>query len=163
MWKSLALQTLVAAVASPLLPPDTSMKTLPVAYYGARWLPRSDALIENMSRLSVVILMQEDGVCWTHCCPDRGKPGGHSKQCGPLHNASSFPGCDSHCDQEGTQNTVFLRLKEAAAKAGRRGPHCVLYANAVYLWPFDFSNRFGPSVQVLDVHGRPHMETAGTV
>jgi hypothetical protein len=37
---------------------DTSLDALPVAYYGAHWLPRSDSWI------NVLPLTQEDGSCW---------------------------------------------------------------------------------------------------
>jgi len=50
--------------------PDASLATLPTALYGSQWSPRSDALVANMSRLSIVVLMQQDGACWLACCPN---------------------------------------------------------------------------------------------
>ena len=48
--------------AEPIAPLDTRLETLPVAWYGSRWPPRSAALIERMARMTVVILMQQDDV-----------------------------------------------------------------------------------------------------
>ena len=85
----------------------------------------------------MMVLMQEDGDCWTNCCENitgaviRDASGlVVSGQCGPMHNASALPGCSAACDQHGTQLEVFKRMKEAAQTAERRAPHCVLYMNA---------------------------------
>lgn len=153
-----AMMLCVGANAADIIPPDTSLATLPVAYYGANW-HRSDDNIEMLSKMQIVVLMQEDGPCWLKCCPNAtlGGPG----QCGAVspHNASALPGCDSSCDQHGTQSALFGRVKAAAAKEGRRSPHCMLYMNTVYLWPFDAADSQGDAIRVLDIHGQPHMET----
>lgn len=141
------------AVGLPSLAPDTSMRHLPVAYYGANW-NRSDENIETLSKLQIVVLMQEDGPCWRKCCPTFG-PG----QCGPLHNASALPGCDSTCDQHGWQSSLFGRIKRTAQSAGRRPPHCMLYLNQVYDFPFDKTQMLGNDIHVLDIDGRPHVES----
>jgi hypothetical protein len=151
--------------AEPVVPLDTSLNTLPVGWYGARWPSRSDELIENMAKMTVLILMQEDGDCWTKCCPHAGvKPspsiGPRTAQCGPWHNASAEPGCDSRCDQEGSQLAVFKRVKATARQAGSLPPHCMLYMNAVYIWPFDKSSALGSAVMVSDTQGNVHAETA---
>ena len=151
--------------AEPIVPLDTRLETLPVAWYGSRWPPRSAALIERMARMTVVILMQQDGACWTRCCPQAGvKPppsiGPRTAMCGPWHDASAEPGCDPGCDQHGTQLEVFGRIKAAARSVGARPPHCMLYTNAVYLWPFDRSSELGAAVQVTDARGDVHVETA---
>eukprot|EP01045_Picozoa_sp_COSAG04_P002201 COSAG04_NODE_78_length_28355_cov_17.016457_4_plen_271_part_00 len=100
--------------------------------------------------------MQEDGHCWATCCPDRFEGG---PQCGKLHNATAIPGCDSSCEQHASQAAVFTRMKTSAAAQKRRPGHAILYMNSVYLWPFDKASALGKAVQVLDVHGEPHMES----
>jgi hypothetical protein len=146
----------VSADLRPLAQLDTTLSTFPVAAYGARWGHRSDEVIANMSRMSMVVLMQEDGECWTRCCPHVTSVHG---QCGAFHNASIEPGCDATCDQHGTQLEVFRRMKAAARAAGRRSPHCVLYTNANYLWPYDAASAAGDAVRIVDVHRRTHVET----
>ena len=140
----------------PVAPLDKTLATLPVAAYGARWGHRSDEAIANMSRMSMVVLMQEDGECWTRCCPHVTSSQG---QCGVFHNGSAQPGCDAACDQHGTQLEVFRRMKAAARAAGRRSPHCILYMNTDYLWPYDAVSAAGDAVRIVDVHGRAHVET----
>jgi hypothetical protein len=145
----------VPAAATTTNPPDCSLATLPVAYYGANW-NRSETNIEALARFQMVILMQEDGHCWATCCPDRMVGGG---QCGPLHNATDIPGCNASCAQHGAQSEVFARMKASASAQLRRSPHAILYMNSVYLWPFDAASAQGKAVQVLDVNGNPHMES----
>ena len=145
---------------------DRTLATFPAAAYGARWGQRSAAVISNMSQMSMVVLMQEDGDCWTRCC--EGQAGTVvrnasglvvSGQCGPIHDATALPGCSAACDQHGTQLEVFRRMKAAAIEAGRRPPHCVLYVNADYLWPYDAISAQGDAIRIVDVHGRTHKET----
>ena len=94
--------------------------------------------------------------CWTRCCPNGREA---TRQCGPFHNASAEPGCDPSCDQHGAQMEVFASVKAAAKQAGRRSPHCMLYVNADYVWPFDAVSALRDDVWLLDVRGRPHVET----
>jgi hypothetical protein len=145
---------------------DTSLATFPAAAYGARWGTRTDAAIANMSKMAMVVLMQEDGACWGRCCKGitgtvvRSASGlDVSGQCGPIHNALAEPGCSPDCDQHGTQLEIFRRMKAAAKAAGRRPPHCVLYVNADYLWPYDTTSAMGDAVRIVDVEGRAHVET----
>jgi hypothetical protein len=139
-------------------PPDTSLFTIPVVYYGANW-NRSDANVDVLARMQMVILMQEDGSCWAKCCPNRFKSG---SQCGWTTSdapATSLPGCDATCSQHDAQSHTFERIQSSAHRQGLRAPHSVLYVNSVYLWPFDAASARGDDLRVLDVHGAPHMET----
>ena len=136
-------------------PPDISLDTLPVVYYGANW-NRTQENIDVLARFQMVILMQEDGHCWATCCPDRFADG---PQCGALHNATAIPGCNASCAQHASQAAVFARMKASAAQQKRRAGHAILYMNSVYLWPFDAASSQGKAVQLLDVHGEPHMES----
>ena len=159
--RPLMLLVAVAAVATAASVPDpldVSLDVLPVGFYGSYWGVRPPELIAKMSKMTLLILMQNDGTCWGKCCP-QAETNPVSK-CGPLHNASALPGCDPSCDQQLTQMQEFAKIKAAAHSAGRRPPHCQMYMNAVYLWPFDASNAKGHEVQLLDIHGQPHMETA---
>lgn len=92
-----------------------------------------------------------------------------------LVSAETLLTCNPGCDQLGTQLDVFRRLKSIAASANRRPPHCMLYLNTDYLWPFDLlaagaatttttnagTNNAGTNVdiRILDIHGNPHVET----
>ena len=147
-----------------------------MVYYGSQW-NRSDENIEMLSKMAIVVLMQEEGPCWLKCCPNasvytQGK-------CNPKHNATTLPGCGPECDQHGYQNQVFERVKAAAIAGGRRPPHCMLFANTVCEysaehantlfssplmldtddWPFMSTHALGNAVDVLDVHGKPHEES----
>ena len=116
--------------------PDVSLETFPLAYYGANW-NRSAENLELLSRVQIVIF---DAGGWPGAgtnaaqMPATSLSGG---QCGPHDDATTFPGCDSSCDQLGTQLNTFRRLKSAARDAGRPEP---MYLNSVYLWPFDKSS-----------------------
>lgn len=137
--------------------PNTSLATLPVGYYGSSWPVKDAAHIDLLSRLRFVVLMQQDGECWVKCCPHAN---GGPKCAHPRiqWNASENPGCDPSCDQHGTQDAVFARIGEHAKSQGRSPPHFIIYMNAVYDWPFDAAHAGGESVDLLDAHGRPHME-----
>ena len=50
-------------------------------------------------------------------------------------------------------------LPRQVGKAGWRPPHCVLYMNADYLWPYDAISAQGDAIRIVDVHGRTHKET----
>ena len=141
--------------------PNTSFATLPVGYYGSSWPVKTPQIIDMMSKMRMVGLMQEDGECWVKCCPHQDKKSG---KCQPMdtrkhpYNATLNPGCNSTCDQHGTQDEVFRRVKAAAAAAGRPEPHTILYVNTDYSWPFDATNANPLETTVLDVHGAPHVE-----
>ena len=135
--------------------PDVSLSTLPVAYYGANW-NRTQQNIDVLAKFQMVFLMQEDGSCWAQCCPDRFDG---PSQCGPLHTATNIPGCNASCAQHGAQAAVFTHVKAAAKAQKRRAPHCVLYMNSVYLWPFDAASADLASNALLDTAGAPHMES----
>eukprot|EP00040_Diaphanoeca_grandis_P009453 m.48910 g.48910 ORF g.48910 m.48910 type:complete len:414 (-) comp20888_c0_seq1:86-1327(-) len=147
------------AVSQPL---NTSLATLPVGYYGAMWA-RGTENIAMLARQRLVILMQEDGVCWTRCCPDR-QNNTYAGVCQaasiqPPPDATKNPGCDPACDQHATQNGVFTKVKAAAVAMGLPKPHAMLYMNGVYDWPFDAAHGGGAtSVDVCDIHGVPHAE-----
>ena len=155
---------LLLALAAPraaATPPDTSLATFPSAFYGALWGPdapvRSDALIANMSRASMVILMQMDGTCWKRCCPDSVSAGALAGFCNASADATLNPGCDATCDQEGQQRAEFARIRAAARARGAAPPHLMIYVNAVYLWPFD-AGAANLSNKLVDINGAPHEE-----
>lgn len=164
-----AANTLFVSSSSTLRtvdPLDTSLDYFPAASYGARWGYRSDAMIANMSKMAMVVLMQEDGECWTRCCENitgtviKNASGlVVSGQCGPIHDGTRLAGCNAACDQHGTQLAVFARMKAAAKAEGRRAPHCVLYMNSKYLWPYDAVSAQGDAIRIVDVHGNTHTET----
>eukprot|EP00035_Acanthoeca_spectabilis_P009557 m.168907 g.168907 ORF g.168907 m.168907 type:complete len:247 (-) comp14761_c0_seq1:680-1420(-) len=83
----------------PTIPPDTSLDTLPVAYYGAQWT-RDDDNIDLLSRMQIVMLMQEEGPCWKTCCPYVGTPTYPNHRCNGSINASTMKGCDPSCDRK---------------------------------------------------------------
>lgn len=124
-------------VRRPTITPDMSLSTLPAAYYGSMW-ERDDDNIEMLAKMQIVMLMQEEGPCWLICCPNaRHAPGGG---CDPTVNASQYEGCDPSCDQVGYQNSVFDQVKTTAVARGLREPHCMVFLNTVYDWPFMHSH-----------------------
>ena len=159
-----------AAVAAPAMTrggagtggPDANLDTLPVSYYGAAFT-RTEANIDMLSKMRVIVLMQQEGLCWLKCCPfvDNAT---YTAACQPptmlpLTNAASFAGCDAGCDQAGTQLDVFHRVGAAASAGNRVTPHRVLYMNAVYNWPFYRMNAAGvANISVIDVHGNVNAE-----
>jgi hypothetical protein len=117
---------LLAVVESA--PPNVSLATLPVGYIGSSWPSKTEAQIDMLSKLRVVTMMQQDGPCWLHCCPNMDSEG---KCNNPLaFNASHLPGCDAACDQHGTQNAVYARIKAHARAAGRAEPHAMITPTA---------------------------------
>jgi hypothetical protein len=58
----------MAAAAAFTGGPDANLDTLPVSYYGAAFV-RTAANIEMLTKMRVVVLMQQDGDCWLKCCP----------------------------------------------------------------------------------------------
>ena len=156
-WSTLFI--LVAALSLVAAePPDKTLDTIPVLYYGANW-NRSEVNIDVLARMQVVVLMQEDGDCWAMCCPKRFENAG---QCGWQANdapATSIPGCNASCAQHGAQEQTFARIKASAKQQGLRPPHFVLYMNGVYLWPFDAASALGDQARVLDIQGEPHAES----
>lgn len=154
-----AAMLLLFAVAAQALPPNVSLATVPVGYYGASWVSKTDAQIDMLSKQRVVILMQDDGACHDRCCPNT-----HGANCGsaPMFNVSTLPGCNPSCDQHATQNAVFARIKAAAIAAHRPVPHFMLYANSVYNWPFDKMTGRAGGVAAVSLHGADgtvHAET----
>ena len=138
--------------------PDTSLDTVPVMYYGANW-NRSQLNIDILARMQMVVLMQEDGHCWTKCCPKRF---GAGSQCGwdvGDPDATTYAGCNASCAEHESQEDVFKRIAASAEKQGLRGPHAVLYMNSVYLWPFDAAAALGADAMVTDINGKPHEES----
>lgn len=138
-------------------PPNISLDTVPIGYIGGAWPVKTDAQIDMLSKLRVVITMQRDGECWQKCCPNMTRGGECNTPLG--FNSSTLPGCNPTCNQHGTQTEVHARIKADALAKGRPVPHFMLYANSVYNWPFDAELASGvENVAVLDIHGVPHAE-----
>eukprot|EP01043_Picozoa_sp_COSAG02_P013401 COSAG02_NODE_536_length_20657_cov_91.744041_4_plen_149_part_00 len=107
-------------------PPNISLTTLPVAYYGSSYIEKTPQVYEMFSKMRIVVLMQQDGDraaghCWLECCPEkdwdpigRCQGGGGTSRSIPL-NASLNSGCNSSCDQHGKQ--VRRNLSGAVATA----------------------------------------------
>ena len=120
-------------------PPNISVATVPVAYYGSSYITKSPAVYEMLSKQRVVILMQQDGDkpaghCWLECCPERNwdpigrcQGGGGTSRSVPL-NASLNPGCNPSCDQHGKQVREFGIIKQTARAAGAVGYYSLQYS-----------------------------------
>jgi hypothetical protein len=137
---------------------------------GSSYITKTPLVYEMLSKMHVVVLMQQDGDkpaghCWLECCPrknwdpiGRCQGGGSTSRQVPL-NATLNPGCNPRCDQHGKQVREFQIIKATARKAGRSLPHAMLYMNSVYDWPFDATHGKGAeNIDVLDIHGMPHVE-----
>ena len=164
------LLLLLAVRPAEAEPPNVSLATLPVAYYGSSYIKKTPQVYDMFSRQRVVVLMQQDGDataghCWLECCPEKNwdpigrcQGGGGTSREVPL-NASLNPGCNPSCDQHGKQVREFGIIKATARAAGRPLPHAMLYMNAVYDWPFDKAHGRGAvNIDILDVNGVPHAE-----
>ena len=138
-------------------PPNVSLATLPIGYIGGSWPNKTDAQIDMLSKLRTITMMQQDGMCWQHCCPNMTQEG----RCGTAvgFNSSTLPGCNPGCDQYGTQDAVYARVKAWARAHDRPEPHAMMYANTDYDWPFDKQHAAGAeAIDVVDVNGVPHAE-----
>lgn len=120
-------QRRIARVRSPIHSAVHSGRLYPcLTVICTRW----QASVEMLSRMRVVVLMQEEGPCWIKCCPHWDNTT-YSGVCQPPtvqppYNASTFPGCDPSCDQHRTQNEVFARVQAAARASGRPPVHAML-------------------------------------
>ena len=135
------LLVLLAHVGVQGAPPNVSLATLPIGYIGGSWPVKTDAQIDMLSKLRTITMMQQDGMCWQHCCPNMTQEG----RCGTAvgFNSSTLPGCNPGCDQYGTQDAVYARVKAWARAHGRPEPHAMMYANTDYDWPFDKQHAAG--------------------
>ena len=151
-------RTVEASAAAVRTAPNTSWATLPVGYYGAQ-PSRPEVNIDMLSKMRIISLMQEDGPAWETCCPHwRNQALGRCDD--TLVNATqAYPDCNASLDQHMYQDSVFRRVKQHAAAAGRPLPHCMLYLNTALLFPFD-RDAADRELFFRDIHGVPHVEAA---
>jgi hypothetical protein len=122
----------IIATTTLASPPNVSLATLPVGYYGSSFTNKTHAVYEMFSKMRVVILMQQDGDldsghCWAMCCPpEHWDPIGRCTANRVKTNASTHPGCNPTCDQHGKQTAEFAKIKAVARAAGRPEPHAML-------------------------------------
>merc|ERR1719272_1809899 len=123
------LLLLIATVATPaaggsrlgLVAPDTSMDTIPVAYFGGKGGksgPRSGKNIAMLAKMRLVILEKWEGPCWDEC----------------IANSTMKPTplpCSSESDVEAGSLALLKELRSLNPKLST-----MLYMNVLLLFPF---------------------------
>ena len=110
-----------------LVPPNTSLATLPVAYFGGKGGvsgPRSEASVAMLSKMRLVILEKWEGPCWDDC----------------IANSTATPArpCLPSCNEEHESLAVLRRVRGL-----NPGVSTMLYLNALLLFPFyELAQRF---------------------
>jgi hypothetical protein len=97
------------------VPPNTSLATVPVAYYGGNAARRGTANIEMLSRMRVCMLEKWEGHCWQDC----------------LGNGTGSPQCSAGCAAENAILDTAQRIK-----AINPAVSVLLYFNTMLAFPF---------------------------
>ena len=103
-----------------LVAPNTSLATIPCAYFGGKGGksgPRDDANIAMLAKMRLVMLEKWEGRCWDDC----------------LANATAEPPmpCSPACDVEADSLATLRRVRRLNPRVTN-----VLYLNALMLFPF---------------------------
>lgn len=103
-----------------LVAPNTSLATLPVAYFGGKGGnsgPRSAANIAMLAKMRIVMLEKWEGPCWDDCLTNAtGKP--------PLP-------CQPACDVEADMLDTLRKVRSINPAVTN-----ILYLNTLLLFPF---------------------------
>lgn len=105
----------LAAVAGATLAPNTSLATVPTAYFGGNFAARADANIEMLAKMRIVMIEKWEGPCWQKCL-----------QAGP-----GSPDCSASC---GVENYILDTFRQV--KAVNPSVATVLYWNTLLAFPF---------------------------
>jgi len=115
MLLALAARALPAAAA--ITPPNTSLATIPVAYFGGTTAPRPAANLEMLSKMRLVMVEKWEGRCWADC----------------LANSTATPPlpCSASCDVEADMLSTLRKVK-----ALNPAISTVFYWNTLLAFPF---------------------------
>ena len=118
----MCLQLFLWAACSALTPPNTSLSTIPVAYFGGHKSPRgsggrSPANLAMLSKMRIVMLEKWEGHCYDECFP--------------FKNGSINPHCNPSCNVENEMLGTMTKVK-----ALNPSVTTVFYLNTLLLFPF---------------------------
>lgn len=109
---------LLLALATAITPPDTSLETLPVGYFGGvNCKQRSQESIQMLAKMRVIVIEKWEGPCWYECYAN-------------LTMNPPVP-CQSSCGAENYQMDTIKRAKTANPNLA-----AVFYLNTLYDFPF---------------------------
>ena len=107
--------TAISAYGSPSLTyPNTSLATVPVAYFGGNTKYRGQDNINMLAKMRIVMIEKWEGPCWAECMKD-----------------SSSSSCQPTCNVENYILDTFSRVK-----AVNPGVSTILYLNTLMDFPF---------------------------
>lgn len=112
----LAVLLATACAVRAVHPPNTSLATLPTAYFGGTTAPRPQANIAMLARQRLVIIEKWEGPCWAEC----------------LANTSAGIPCRTSCDAERYMLDTIKAVKNANPDTS-----VGFYQNSLYAWTFD--------------------------
>ena len=99
-----------------LTKPDTSLKTLPVAYFGGVAVhPRAQASYDMLAKMRIVVIEKWEGPCWDLC----------------LANVSKGLQCQPSCHGEFYMMDTLKRVKKANPSVATG-----YYQNTLYMWRY---------------------------
>ena len=112
----LAAAALLAAAStiSAITPPNGSLTTVPVGYFGGNYAHRGEKNIEMLAKMRIVMLEKWEGACWNDCLANPGSDA-----------------CSSGCGVENYILDTHRRIK-----AINPAVSCVLYLNTLFDFPF---------------------------
>ena len=125
--------------AVAITPPDTSLDTLPVGYFGGvNCKTRSQESIQMLAKMRVIVIEKWEGPCWYECYAN-------------LTMKPPVP-CQPSC---GAENYQMETIKQA--KTLNPNLAAVFYLNTLYDFPFlALHGKFlGANADIIDVNGKP--------
>jgi hypothetical protein len=106
---------LACGVAQAIVAPNTSLASVPCAYFGGNYAKRGPENIAMLAKMRIVMVEKWEGHCWQDC----------------LTEGPGSPPCQSSC---GVEDDILRTL--GAVKAINRGVATVLYWNTLLAFPF---------------------------
>ena len=124
--------------SAAITPPDTSLDTIPVGYFGGvNCKERSQGNIDMLAKMRVIVIEKWEGPCWYECYSN-------------LTKNPPIP-CEPSCGAENYQMKTIRRAKEANPKLC-----AVFYLNTLYDFPFlELHGKFlEANADILDINGK---------
>ena len=135
----LALFAFRASTTLAIVAPNTSLATVPCAYFGGNYARRGDANIAMLAKMRLVMLEKWEGSCWQDC----------------LGNGTGSVSCQAGCGVEDYIIDTHRRIK--ALNPGVSG---VLYWNTLlaFLLPGRRAVRGRTRAHGRQRHGQAHLD-----
>ena len=124
--------------SAAIMPPDTSLDTIPVGYFGGvNCKLRSEENIAMLAKMRVIVIEKWEGPCWYECYSN-------------LTMNPPVP-CQPSCGAEKYQMATIKRAKEANPKLC-----AVFYLNTLYDFPFlELHGKFlDANADIVDINGK---------